>query len=96
MILVAEPTSLENVRALARLAQNIESYIGHESTARLLSELLGVEVPVSRGEFTPERGDVAVVVRLKRRLASPKDVKEITIDDVEFYVVNYEEDEVRD
>jgi hypothetical protein len=96
MAIVSEPTSLENVKAMARLAEKVESYIGHEATARLLSEVLGVEVPVNRGEYNPERGDIAVVVKLKRRLQAPQDVKEVTLSDIELYVISYEEDEVWD
>jgi hypothetical protein len=92
MVMVSMPTSLDNVKALVKLAKEIKSYIGHESTAKLLSELLGVEIPVSRAEYEPQVGDIAVVVRLKRRLQSPQDIKSVTIEDLEFHVVKYELD----
>jgi transcription elongation factor len=96
MVIVSELTTVENVKALVAVAEEIISYIGHESTARLLSEILGVEVQVNRGEYEPQRGDIAVVVRLKRRLQTPQDIKNVTLEDLEFYVVSYEEDEVID
>ena len=90
MVIITMPTNSENVKAIVRHAGNrIESYVGHESTARLLSELLSIEVPVNRSEYEPRVGDIAVVVRLKRRLQSPQDIKEVKLEDLEFYVVNY-------
>ena len=44
------------------------SAVGHEATAKLLSNLLGVEVPVSRREVFMEPGDKAIHFRLKARL----------------------------
>ena len=94
MVIVSSPTDLENVKALVNSAERIESYIGHESTAKLLSDLLGTSVPVNRGEYIPEKGDIAVVVRLKRRLQAPQDLKDIKPEDLELHVVVYEEDRV--
>ena len=97
MLITVAPVSIEDVKrilAVAKTAVPIESYIGHESTAQLLSQLLSVNIPVNRAEYSPEVGDLAVVVRLKRRLPAPQDVKNITVEDLEFYVVNYELDVV--
>jgi len=96
MVLVASPTTIENIRALITIAERIESYIGHESTAKLLSDVLGIEVPTNRGEYTPEVGDVAVIAKLRRRLQTPQDLKSITVEDLEFYIIVYESDEVRE
>jgi hypothetical protein len=96
MVVVSMPTTIDNVKAIVSVAEKIESYIGHSATAQLLSQLLSLEVLVNRGEYNPEAGDVAIVVRLKRRLERPEDVKNVTIDDVEFYVVNYFNDKVRE
>jgi hypothetical protein len=96
MIIVSEPTTLNNVKALISIAEKVESYIGHESTAKLLSELLSIEVPMNRAEYDPQRGDVAVVARLKRRLQAPQDVKDVRLEDIEFHLVVYEEDRVRE
>jgi len=95
MVIVSEPTTIENVRALVRVAEKIYSYIGHESTAQLLTQLLEREVPVNRGEYEPAKGDIAVVVRLKRRLQSPQDLKEVKPEDLEFHIISYEDDTVR-
>jgi hypothetical protein len=39
--------------------------------------------------YTPRDGDLAVVVRLKKRLEKPEDVKNITENDIEFIEVRY-------
>jgi hypothetical protein len=96
MVMVSEPTTLENVKSLVRISERIESYIGHESTARLLSQLLSVDIAVNRGEYEPKVGDVAIVVKLKKRLQTPQDVRDVKLEDIEFYIVVYEEDQVRD
>jgi len=57
--------------------------------ARVLSYLLEVDVPVSRAMYKPLPGDIAVVARLKKRLEKPEDVKNVSIDDLEFIIVEY-------
>jgi len=84
------PLSAEGAKKIVMKAKAVESYIGHEATAKLLSELFSTSVPVNRAEYTPVVGDIAIVVRLKKRLQAPQDLKSVTLDDLEFYVVNYE------
>jgi len=69
--------------------ERIRSYIGHEATAKLVSELLQIKVTANREMYKPEWYDVAIVVRLKKRLAKPEDIKNVTLDDVEFLLVHY-------
>jgi hypothetical protein len=88
-IMVTMPATVDDVRKLIGIAERVESYIGHESTARLLSTLLGIEVGVSRAMYLPEKDDLAVVVRLKKRLEKPEDVKNVKLEDIEFLIVNY-------
>ena len=90
LLLKTKPTSLEEVRSIVE-NKEIVSFIGHEATAKLLSQLLSVEVPASRQMYEPKPGDVAVVTRLKKRLEKPEDVKNITVNDVEFILVEYHE-----
>jgi hypothetical protein len=92
MVVITMPTNIENAKAILQKARSVASYIGHEATAKLLSELLSVEVPVNRGEYEPRAGDIAIVVRLKKRLQTPQDLKDIKLEDIEFYAVNYYSD----
>jgi hypothetical protein len=84
------PVTLDFVRFYIK-DKDVISYIGHESTAALLTQLLGKPIPSSRAMYEPRPGETAIVVKLKRRLEKPEDVKEIKESDVEFFLVNYEE-----
>lgn len=52
-----------------KLAQNNEllSAVGHDSTAQIMTELLGVQVNVNRITFEQEIGQTALVFKLKGR-----------------------------
>lgn len=77
---VEEATSfLSRVR---RLGLEVVSAVGHPATAKLL----GLEP--SRAELVPEEGDIMLVVRLKRRAASPGDV-DVSPEDLEVRLVRY-------
>jgi hypothetical protein len=43
------------------------SAIGHESTAQILTELLGIEVPVNRIQFAQQSGQITLVFKLNGR-----------------------------
>jgi len=88
-IIVTRPATIDEARELVRAAESIESYIGHEATANLLTSVFGVQVPVNRGMYVPSAGDIALVVRLKKRLASPQQDVNVTENDLEFLIVNY-------
>ena len=52
------------------------SAVGHEPTAKLMSKILGVEIPYNRMEVKMNIGDVAVVFRLKQRIPEGKVLSE--------------------
>ena len=60
------PLSLEQARQL--ITGSYASAIGHEGAAKVLSLLLGTEVPVNRVAITMRPGDQALVLRLLERL----------------------------
>lgn len=66
------------------------SAIGHESTAHVLSQLLGVEVPCDRRQIALECGDSAVVFSLKRRLGEGQVLgeTELSSEDYSFVLVS--------
>ena len=88
-IMISTPITVDEAKMLVNRAQSLESYIGHEVTAKLLSQIFGKEISVNRGMYTPENYDMAVVVRLKKRLEKPEDVKSIKPDDIELLLVRY-------
>lgn len=49
-------------------AHGFVSLIGHDSTARLLSDLLGADIPVNRSVFEQQPGQKALVFKLNGRL----------------------------
>ena len=90
MTLKTKPVTLDEVRKIVG-DKEIQSFIGHEATANLLSSLLNINVPMNRSMYDPKPNDVAVIVRLKKRLEKPEDVKNITENDIEFILVEYYE-----
>ena len=48
---------------------DIESYIGHEATARVISKMCGKDVPVERREAKFAEGEIALVFALNRRVS---------------------------
>lgn len=76
-VYVFRKISLEQAKDLVKKYGFI-SAIGHESTAKMLSELLEVEVPVNRVAIRMLPGEVAIIFRIKERLPEGK-------------ILNYEE-----
>jgi len=66
------------------LGYAVISYIGHQSTAEVISAELGLQVGVNRGEARLQHGDHALVFTLSRRVQG--DVK-VTKDDLAVYHV---------
>ena len=65
-----ERIDIEQARQL--LKKPFESAIGHEATAKFLSKLVGVEIPVNRVSITMRPGDVAVIFRVLKRIEEGK------------------------
>jgi Domain of unknown function (DUF1874) len=57
----------------------IDSAIGHESTAQILSVILGVEIPMNRQMFAQEVGQQALVFKLNGR---PPEGKILSLDEL--------------
>jgi len=89
-VVYAEEITIKEAREIVSVAKTV-SYIGHEATAKLISRLLNVDVPVNRGTFIPsrEKESYALVFRLKKRLEKPEDVQNVTVDDLELLFVQY-------
>ncbi|MCL2869812.1 YddF family protein, partial [Candidatus Saccharibacteria bacterium] len=56
------------------------SAVGHESTAQVLTTLLGITVPMNRIQFRQAAGQVALVFKLNGR---PEEGKVLTAEEIE-------------
>ena len=59
--------SAKSLLAHASPATVYTSAVGHESTAAIMAELLGVQVPVNRIQVVPALGDKLLCFKLKQR-----------------------------
>jgi len=50
----------------------IVSIVGHESTAKLLSKILGIDIPVNRANYTISENDMLLVFTVSERLPEGK------------------------
>lgn len=65
-----EPITLEIARAVVaehNAVGTLHSAVGHAATAELLTDLLGVYVPVNRVEYVQATGEVALVCKVYTR-----------------------------
>ena len=73
--------SLEEARKLAITNRdNLLSAVGHQSTADILTTLLGVEIKMNRINFVQEQHQEALVFKL---LGRPKEGKLLTLSEIE-------------
>jgi len=76
-------TSVDAVRDILVNATILESYVRHEATVKVLSELAGRELPVSAGLYRHREGDVLVIVTLKTPQRGVE-VTQLSIDNLDF------------
>ncbi len=69
-IIKASPISLGEVKAL--LKEGFVSAVGHESTAKVLSSILGTYVPFNRAQISIKEGDVIISFQFLIRLPEGK------------------------
>lgn len=67
-------------RIVSDHAGNLDSAIGHQSTAEIMTTLLGVDVPVNRQMFAQEVGQQALVFKLNGR---PQEGKILSAEEIE-------------
>ena len=80
-------TEFRTLLRAAAASDNFRSYIGYPETARLIEDMTGVEIAVSREQATLNTGDVMLIVKLRHRVADPSTKMTLapSIDDFEFY-----------
>lgn len=59
--------TLDGARRILADADGVTSHVGHDSTAAIMTELLGVDVPMSRVPFEQMPGQEALVFKLNGR-----------------------------
>lgn len=71
--------------------QKIESYIGYSNTAKFMSKILEIPIPVNRQKVQLKDGDITLVCKLKYRVKNPNDKGKFTPsdDDYEWYLETY-------
>jgi len=74
--------SLVEAKQIVREADEVQSAIGHSSTAEILSELLEFPVDKNRFEYKQKTGETALIFRLKQRppegkILSHEEIEEI-------------------
>lgn len=62
------PKTVDEIKAILAKSENVVSAVGHQSTANVLSQLLGQDIPMNRIQVSMTPGDKAIVFRLKTRL----------------------------
>lgn len=76
--------SLTEAQNLISRADGIDSAVGHDSTAEILSTLLGVHVPVSRQLFAQQPGQSALVFKLNGRPEPGRELSRAELEDIGF------------
>ena len=81
-------SSLEEVKALLK-ENDFVSAIGHKSTAEVLTELIGTDIPMNRIQFKQKLGQTAIVFKLSGRIPEGKILSREEIDEIgyEFYLL---------
>ena len=59
---------IELIRARELLTNGFQSFIGHQSSCDILSQLLGISIPLNRGQYAQKPGEKALIFHLKKRI----------------------------
>lgn len=82
---------IDNARDIVKTAKEagavIENYVGHPATVTLINKLFNLDLQPSRAMFQPEKEYVALVFRLRKRLAKPSDVENVTENDIQILLI---------
>lgn len=76
-----QPLTLEKARSLV-LVNEVVSAIGHQATAEILSDLLGISVNANRIEYIQSVGETALIFKLKNRIPEGKVLNRTEIEEI--------------
>jgi hypothetical protein len=80
--------SVEEAKQL--LSSQFTSAIGHEATAKVLSQLLSIPIPVNRVSVWMQEGDIGIHFFLKTRLPEGRVLSEQELRQLQFWLVKSE------
>jgi predicted AlkP superfamily phosphohydrolase/phosphomutase len=83
---VLEKISTEEAREILKNNQ-FTSAIGHEGTSKLLTDILGVNIPTNRTSVYFEPGDTAIHFFLKERLPEGKVLTKEELEKLQYWLV---------
>jgi len=86
VFVVYEKISIEKARKLLKKEQFV-SAIGHEATAKLLSQLLGINIPVNRITVFMKPKDMGIHFFLKQRLPEGAVLNEQQLKQLQYWLV---------
>ncbi len=76
--------SVEEAKKLLHQAEQVDSAIGHATTAEVMSKILDYEVKPNRIEFFQTAEDVALIFKLKKRIGEGQILTAEEIDKIGF------------
>ena len=71
-------------RAKDLVEEDFISYVGHPATCEILSTLLGVEIPMNRGQFSQRVGQKALIFKLNGRPAPGVELSKEELEEIGF------------
>jgi len=83
---ITETTFTKELRNAAA-SDNFRSYIGYPETAKLIKQITGIKVEVSREQAKLKPGDTMLIVKLSKRVVNPadKETLQLSTDDFEYF-----------
>ena len=84
---------IDAITAKRVLSKGFVSAIGHKATARLLSRVLGLPVPMNRNSVFMEKGDKAVHFFVKKRLPEGTVLGEKELTKLDYWLILSEVEE---
>ena len=87
----SEDTFVKVLREAAA-TDNLQSYIGYPETAKVIEQLTGVEIEVSREQATLALGDVMLIVKLRHRIQNLSDIRtyQPSAADLDFFTCHWQ------
>ncbi|ANE56543.1 STIV orfB116 family protein [Methylomonas sp. DH-1] len=76
------PLTVSDVKEI--LGRGFVSAIGHDASAKVLSQILNILIPVNRVSIRMQAGDEAIILRLLQRLPEGKVLDETELNSLEF------------